>query len=45
MRMRRVACSMTAKAYMRVPVSVDGFEDVGGEDGLGLRAEERRPGC
>jgi len=33
---RRVACSMTARTYIRVPVKVT-VEEVSREDGLGLR--------
>jgi hypothetical protein len=34
---------MTARTYIRVPVSVTASKKVGGEDGLGLGAQEHRP--
>ena len=36
---------MTAKTYRRAPVRVWGFEEVAGEQGAGLAAEEVSPGC
>jgi hypothetical protein len=44
MRTRRVACSITDRTYIRGAGQGDGFEEVGGENGLGLGAQERRPG-
>jgi hypothetical protein len=34
---------MTARTYIRMPVKVTVSKKVGGQDGLGLRAQERRP--
>jgi hypothetical protein len=34
---------MTARTHRRVPVSVVVSEEVGGDDGLRLRTQERRP--
>jgi hypothetical protein len=39
MRMRRVACSITARTYLRAVEQVGG-EEVARQDGLGLGAQE-----
>jgi hypothetical protein len=43
-RIRRLACSITASTYIRAPVNVDRLHEVAGQQGIGLGAQEVRPG-